>query len=176
MKILLDSGHGGEDPGAVADGIMEKEINLEIMLGLANILREQGHQVFCTRDKDTAMSVSNRLKTIKEYKPECFVSLHCNSSNNTQAHGIETIYRDDFDFELAQSIHKSLIANTDLEDRGVKQDIKCLRKRLAVLGDLETPACLIEIGFISNNADRIFVLENIDLIAEAIAEGILEWN
>jgi len=179
MKILLDAGHGGTDPGAVNQGgIQEKDIALEIVLKLVKLLREKGFQALLTRDKDIYISPSDRLKMINNFKPEAFISIHCNSSANSQAHGAETIYRDDYDYPLAAAIHKSLIANLEMRDRGVKNDIKELGRRLAVLGNLEVPACLVEIGFISNEND----LEKIDdedehqAIAEALAEGIEAWR
>ncbi|MEK7075931.1 MAG: N-acetylmuramoyl-L-alanine amidase [Patescibacteria group bacterium] len=178
MKILLDSGHGGTDPGAVnQDGIQEKDIALSVVLKLSKILRDKGFQALLTRDKDIYISPADRLKMINNYKPDAFISVHCNSSANSQAHGIETIYRDDYDYPLAQAVHKSLLANIEMRDRGIKNDIKELGRRLAVLGNLEVPACLVEIGFISNEGD----LEKLDeedeqqTIAEAISEGIEEW-
>lgn len=177
MKIILDAGHGGNDPGAVAKGMQEKDIALEVVLKLLNLLRVAGHNVLLTRDRDIYISPADRLSMIKRYSPECFVSVHCNSSNNPQAHGIETIYRDDYDFPLAQAIHRALIANTEMRDRGIKNDIAELGRRLAVLGSLKTPACLCEIGFISNEDDREKMDEDAELekIASAIEEGIREW-
>ena len=179
MKILLDPGHGGKDPGAMNQdsGIQEKDIALSVVLKLAVLLRDAGHNALLTRDKDIYISPADRLKMINNFKPDAFISVHCNSSANSQAHGIETIYRDDYDFPLAQAVHKSLLANTEMTDRGIKNDIKELGRRLAVLGNLEVPACLVEIGFISNEGD----LEKIDeedeqqAIAEAITEGVKEW-
>lgn len=179
MKILLDAGHGGNDPGAVnQDGIQEKDIALEVVLKLAKILRDKDFQVLLTRDKDIYTSPSDRLKMINSFQPEAFISIHCNSSTNTQAHGIETIYRDDYDFPLAQAVHTSLLANLGIKDRGIKNDIKDLGRRLAVLGNLEVPACLVEIGFISNEGDleKIDDEEEQEAVAEAIAEGIEAWS
>jgi N-acetylmuramoyl-L-alanine amidase len=178
MKILIDAGHGGNDPGAVnQDGIQEKDIALEVVLKLAPLLRDAGHDALLTRDGDIYISPADRLKMINNFKPEAFVSIHCNSSTNTQAHGIETLYRDDYDYPLAAAIHKSLIANLEMSDRGIKNDIKDLGRKLAVLGNLEVPACLVEIGFISNEGDleKINDKDEHQAIAEAIAEGIEAW-
>lgn len=176
MRILLDSGHGGKDSGAVANDMQEKDIALEVILKLAPMLRSLQHQhnVLLTRDRDIYISPVDRLKMIVAYEPDAFISIHCNSSINPEAHGVETIYRDDYDFPLAQAIHKSMIANTEMRDRGIKQDIKDLGRRLAVLGDLKTPACLVEIGFISNEED-LEKIQDTDLIANALKEGVEEW-
>lgn len=176
MKILLDAGHGGRDPGAVnEDGLREKDITLEVVIESGTMLQDAGHSVLYTRDRDIGLTPSQRLEMIKEYKPEVFVSVHCNASTNTEAHGIETIWKDKYDKPLAEAVHKSLLDATGLKDRGLKQDGGAEYKRgLAVLKDLETPACLIEIGFISNEND-LEVIKDTDLIAEAIAEGVKEY-
>lgn len=176
MKILLDAGHGGKDHGAVNSdyGRQEKDIALEVVLALGNMLRDAGHNVLYTRDRDNYISPADRLNMIKRYKPDCFVSVHCNSASNPSASGVETIYRDDYDVELAHHVHIALVEHTGLRDRGVKQDIGDLGRRLAVLGNLETPACLVEIGFISNEED-LEVIEDESLIANALLEGIANW-
>ncbi len=177
MKLLLDAGHGGKDPGAVAaDSVREKDIALEVVLQLGGLLREMGIQVLYTRDRDEYISPSDRLRMIQGYKPEGFVSVHCNAAANPAAHGIETIWRDDYDYPLAAAIHQALIAGTDLADRGLKQDGSPeYFRNLAVLKDLEVPACLTEIGFISNAGDEQ-VIENTTLIAQAIYMGVLAWD
>lgn len=170
--IFLDAGHGGNDPGAVSnEGIEEEDINLEVVLSAGIILRDAGFSVFYTRDKDKKLSPSQRLQIIKAYNPNAFISVHCNASNSPSAHGIETIYKDEYDKPLAMSVHNSLIETTELRDRGIKQDVR----NLAVLKDLETPAILIEIGFISNEEELEFIQSNIDIIAGAIAEGVIAW-
>ncbi|MDP2167977.1 MAG: N-acetylmuramoyl-L-alanine amidase [Thermodesulfovibrionales bacterium] len=174
-KILLDAGHGGTDPGAVYGGISEEDITLDVVLRLGERLRENGHNVLYTRDRDTNLMPSDRLKMIQEYKPDAFISVHCNAATNPQAHGVETIYRDDYDYPLACEVHKALLATTEMRDRKVKHDSETPHKRLAVLGDLKTPACLVEIGFMSNDDDRKVMIEERELIVEAMLDGINNW-
>ena len=174
-RILLDAGHGGTDAGAVSGGVSEEGINLGICLRLAERLRESGHIVILTRDKDAGLSPEERLVKIREYQPDAFVSVHCNAAKNPQAHGVETLYRDDFDYPLAAEIQKALIATTNMTDRGIKNDEKELGRRLAVLGDKETPSCLVEIGFISNRGDLKLIMEEQELIVEALLDGINNW-
>lgn len=174
-KILLDAGHGGDDPGAVYSGIKEEDITLAVTLALGGRLRTAGFNVLFTRDKDMNLSPSQRLAMIRQYKPDAFISIHCNASTNSQAHGIETIYRDDFDYPLAKEIHMSLIATTEARDRGIKNDEKELKRKLTVLGNLQTPACLVEIGFISNPEDMKMLIKEQGLIIEALLDGINNW-
>lgn len=173
--LLINPGHGGWEPGAVSGEIEEKDITLNVSLQLRDLLKDK-HKVSMTREGDTYMSPSKILTMIRKTSPECFISIHCNSSTNSSACGIETIYRDDYDFPLASAIHRCLIANTELRDRGIKNDINVLKRRLKVLDDFETPACLVEIGFMSNEEELQFILENTSLIAQSIAEGVEEWS
>lgn len=174
MKILLDAGHGGHDPGAVR--IMEKDITLDVVLALGEKLTAYGHSVRYTRSDDSYLSPSRRLELIRAYKPDCFLSIHCNASDNSQAHGVETIWRDQYDEALARNIQDSLVKVTGLKDRGIKQDgTQEYFRNVAVLKDMETPACLIEIGFISNSED-MQVIRDIVLVTKAINEGLLNWS
>jgi len=177
MKLLLDAGHGGNDPGAVNTdlNLKEKDKTLEVALKIGTILNEKGHSVRFIRIDDTYISPIGRLKLINEYRPDCFISIHCNASSNPSAYGLETIYRDSYDYPLAQAVHISLLSGTDFTDRGIKNDIKDLGRKLAVLGNLEVPACLIEIGFLSNE-DDVEIQKNTDNIANLIVEGIEEWE
>jgi N-acetylmuramoyl-L-alanine amidase len=154
---------------------MEKEITLDVVLTLGERLSSFGHTVRYTRSDDSYLSPSRRLEFIRKYKPDCFLSLHCNASGNPEANGVETIWRDQYDEELARSIQAALVQVTGLRDRGVKQDgTKEYFRNLAVLKDLKTPACLIEIGFLTNEEDRQ-VIRNIELVASAIEDGIVNW-
>ncbi len=169
MKYLLDAGHGGDDPGAVndAEGLAEEDITLAVVKRLGEKLEEAGHAVLYTRIGDTYISPPARLALIRKWKPGAFISVHCNASKNDSAHGTETWYADENDLELAQNIQAAMIEATGLADRGVKKDVR----GLAVLKDYDTPAVLVEIGFIRSEED-VDVITDTELIAEALFQGI----
>jgi N-acetylmuramoyl-L-alanine amidase len=178
MKILLDPGHGGADPGAVnqAARINEKDLNLDVCLALGPLLESAGHVVLYTRTGDASISPSARLALIRKWQPNAFISVHCNSANNPQAHGIETIYRDDYDRNLAICVQSELVAATHMNNRGIKCDGSPeYHRNLAVLKDDETPAILVEIGFLSNTED-LRQMQNTQRIAQAIANGVQAWR
>lgn len=170
MKILLDAGHGGSAPGAVNEvvGIAEKDVTLAVVQRLGELLEAEGHAVLYTRIGDTTISPPARLALIRKWKPEIFVSVHCNASTNDSAHGIETWYADENDLDLAKSVQTELVEATGLFDRGVKKDVK----GLAVLKDYDTPSILTEIGFIRSEED-IEAIMNTELIAQALYRGII---
>lgn len=173
MQILLDGGHGGSDPGAVntKEKIAEKDITLDVILALGDILENDGHSVSYIRDTDIYISPSNRLSIINKTKPDCFISIHCNASTNFTAHGVETIYKNRKSKNLAQCIQESLINSTGLRDRGVKQD----ERGIAVLKNLEVPSVLVEIFFLSNKEDYEYYKSAKEIFSEEIAEGVKKW-
>jgi len=175
MKILIDPGHGGDQPGAVYNGIEEEDITLAVGLHAANILRSLGHDVFLTRDKDIGISLSQRLKMIEDAGCDAMVSIHCNASpNGEKAHGTETYFRDDRDYPLANCLQQVFITYAGMKDRGVLQDQGALGKRLTVLNNLDIPSALIELGYLSNPDDRAYLIENMNTAGELVAHGA-DW-
>jgi len=181
MKFLFDAGHGGGKPGAIfdpdaavsGDEVVEKDLNLEVVLTAGRLLRDKGHSVLYTRDRDVNLDNLRRKEMINDYKPDAFISIHCNASEEHKSKGVEAFYRDDRDYPLANIIQQTLAARTGLKDRGVFQDTGQLGKRLTVLDDSEkTPAALVEIGFIDNAVDRMYITKNIFTVAEGIADAI----
>jgi N-acetylmuramoyl-L-alanine amidase len=178
--ILLIPGHGGADPGAVNTALSdatteEEDINLEVCLALRTRLRDLGHNVLMSRDRDFYVAPADQLRLIRQTRPDCAIAIHANASANGRTQGIETFYRDDADKVLAGILHKWLVVHTARADRGVHQDLAYLKRRLAVLSDLEIRAVLVELAYITNPDDFEYMTDNPQTIAEAIAEGITEW-
>src|SRR3990170_15987 len=174
MKMLLDPGHGGEQPGAVYGGVEEEDLNLNMAFAARDMLMTLTHDVLMTRDRDITLTQLDRVKMIDEYKAELFVSIHCNASANPQINGIETYYRDDMDYPLANCVHKCITTYSGRNVIGLFQDEARLKKRLAVLSDGKIPSVLIEVGYLSNPAEREYMMKNIRFIGELIAHGA-DW-
>jgi N-acetylmuramoyl-L-alanine amidase len=87
--IVIDPGHGGEDPGAIGPrGTREKDIVLKISRMLRNKLnKREGYRAYLTRDGDYYLSFSRRLRTAREYGADLFLSIHADAAPNRQAHG-----------------------------------------------------------------------------------------
>ncbi|HNZ07661.1 MAG TPA: N-acetylmuramoyl-L-alanine amidase [Candidatus Cloacimonadota bacterium] len=93
--IVLDPGHGGNDPGAVGKKLKlrEKEVNLNVCLKLKQMLeKELGITVLMTRNDDRFITLKNRTKFANEHRADLFVSVHTNASKNRAASGLETYY------------------------------------------------------------------------------------
>ena len=172
MKICIDPGHGGFDPGACGYGLKESDVNLKYALLLRQLLTQKGHQVIMTRETDKTMSLGERTRFANNNKADLFISCHCNAAANPQAHGVETLVYSDKSvsaYYLARAIVESLEKDCSLKSRGVK-----FRRKLYVLKNTKMPAILIELGFISNEqeAKRLAHLDFLKLAAYTIADEI----
>ncbi len=92
-RIVIDPGHGGKDPGALSpSGIKEKDITLAIGKLLAKRLRQEGFEVYLTRETDTFLTLEERTTFANRKKADLFISLHVNSNVDRSVRGIETYF------------------------------------------------------------------------------------
>jgi N-acetylmuramoyl-L-alanine amidase len=174
VKVCIDPGHGGEDSGAVGPGkVKEADINLAVALLLARQLEaENGIDVIMTRKAmppSAKLTTWERAKISNEAKAGLYVSLHCNAMVGGKAKGIEIWYYETSKRgeALASAILKH-IASLGTANRGVKKG------RFSVIKNTDCPACLVEMGFITNYQD-LTLLTNPDYqlsMAKGIASGI----
>lgn len=168
--IILDAGHGGDDPGAVFNGRQEKDDNLELALAVGNILSANGINVLYTRTDDIYQTPFQKAQIANESGGDFFISFHRNSSPTpNQYSGVETLVYDrtGIKYEMAQNI------NEELEKVGFKNLGVKVRPGLVVLRRTNMPSLLIETGFINTDADNELFDERFYEIAQAIADGIL---
>ena len=194
-RIILDPGHGGFDRGASGRKGIEKNLVLSIAGRTAEILRKCGYEVLLTRKNDYLVPLNQRSAFANRYKGDIFVSLHCNSSTDSRAAGIETYCLtpagasstnqkkisdvsypgnvfDANNFLLAFEIQRAMLSRTRGADRGVR------RGRFAVLRNLKMPGILLEMGFISNPAEEFKLAKSVnqEQIARGIAVGIINYH
>ncbi|GAB6190271.1 N-acetylmuramoyl-L-alanine amidase [Desulfocastanea catecholica] len=92
-KIVIDPGHGGKDPGAMAFGMKEKDIVLDIAQKLVPILEKELHcEVLLTRNQDVFISLEERTAIANTQNADLFVSLHINAHPSAKVRGLETYY------------------------------------------------------------------------------------
>lgn len=142
--VYLDPGHGGYDPGARGNGIIEKELVLKLSMAIKSRLEKKGIEVITSRDKDVFVSLADRSKSANSINPDAFVSVHANSATATSAAGIETFYYTNEDKPLAQDLQNKLISYTGAINRNAKYE------SYYVLKNTKVPSALVEVGFISN--------------------------
>ena len=163
--VVIDAGHGGRDGGAVsADGIVEKVLNLEVSLALRDILLLYGMAPVMTRTEDTLLcaendpalkgkikstDLKNRLKIAQEYKDGIFVSIHMNMFPIEKYSGLQVYYSKNHEksYSFALAIQNQVQNRLQpLNERKAKP----AGKSIFLLDRIETPAILIECGFLSN--------------------------
>jgi N-acetylmuramoyl-L-alanine amidase len=171
MKICIDPGHGGVDPGAVGPtGLKEKDVNLAVGLKLAELLKPIA-EVKLTRTKDIAVSLKDRAAIANSWGADYFISVHSNSFTDRKVGGVETwAYAPGGNGEkLAKAVQAELVKVTGFANRGVK-----FNSKFAVLRDTKAPAILTETGFISNSAEEKLLKTTAfqEKIARAIAQGV----
>lgn len=182
--IIVDAGHGGIDPGANRPGVLEKDINLAIALNLKDILNQYGAKVVLSRQTDVELSgecdnekvrgryhrdLAARVEMVEESDADLFISIHANAVANAKRHGAEVFYyvKSDASKTLAHSIQSELCKVTQATRITKPADYFVLRRN-------KIPAALIEVGYITNMAERVALQtpEYQKILAEAIATGI----
>ncbi|MCG2713155.1 MAG: N-acetylmuramoyl-L-alanine amidase [Candidatus Omnitrophica bacterium] len=92
-KIIIDAGHGGNDPGAVGKmGIQEKDIVLDVALRLKNELTKHGVEVILTRNADIFVELKKRTEIANKEKADFFISVHANAAHTSPVNGFEAFY------------------------------------------------------------------------------------
>lgn len=171
-KVFLDPGHGGSDPGAGGNGIVEAKLNLEIANQVKAKLEAKGIDVKMSRTTDNFISLSERPKLANEYGADVFVSIHHNSATAT-ANGIETFYHSNKSSEkpLSTELQTNMIKQTGAKDRGVKNNT------FVVLSSGYMPSSLVEGGFMTNaqEASKLKDPAYKDKLSTGIANGIEDY-
>ena len=168
--VVIDPGHGGEDPGTSANGLIEKDLNLSISLYLADMLESCGYNVILTRDSDKLLygaGEENRKKYYDLYnrkliadatEDSVFVSVHINQFPLESCKGLQTFYskNDPFSVVLADCIQSSArLLQTDNE-RAIKDG----GDNIFLLKEITRPAVLVECGFISNQYEASLLADD----------------
>ncbi|WP_055336970.1 N-acetylmuramoyl-L-alanine amidase, partial [Paraclostridium sordellii] len=171
---MIDAGHGGYDSGAPGvHGCLEKNIVLEVANKVNDYLKTQNIKNINTRTTDVFLTLNERSNKANNLGVNSFVSIHCNSSDNPKAHGLEIFcykfkYRHLADCILQELKNENLY--TQLREGGIKEG------NLHVVRETNMDACLVELGFITNEEDYNLIMNNKDRFAKAIAKGICKFN
>lgn len=161
--IVLDAGHGGLDSGAVGkNGVLEKDVNLAVVLDLRDMLEMSGFEVVLTRDEDISIydpgvegirnqklnDMDNRLKIIQSHPDSIFLCIHQNNFTDPQYFGGQMFYNNNNpdNRTLAQIMQNRFATLQPGNDR----EIKLSGEELFLLKSNPNPSLLIECGFLSN--------------------------
>ncbi len=189
--IVIDAGHGGEDSGAVDNGVLEKDINLDIALKLRDFLITSGYTVVMTRDTDISIydsssstisekkvsDLHNRLSIINGSDDNILVSIHQNKFEQSKYYGAQMFYSPNNPKSeyLAESIRRSVTGLLQPEN---KRELKAADSSIYILNKATVPAVIVECGFISNQeeAQKLSDEDYRSKMAFAIFCGVINCN
>ena len=162
IKVFIDAGHGGTDPGAVGNGLKEKDIVLSIATKLGSLLNGRGISIKYSRTNDTYLSLEERARLANAWGADLFVSIHANSATSS-VRGTEC-----YTHPTANTATKTLSGN-------VSRAISSKFGNFAVLRLSNMPAILVETAFISNSSDANLLNTRQTDFSIAIANSILSY-
>lgn len=170
--VVVDAGHGGSDPGAVANGLKEKDLNFKHAMAVYKYLENDPNiKVYMTREEDVYPSLQFRTELANDIGAHLFVSMH-NNSASASAVGSETLYYpSEISKQMAQLVQNNIIAYCGTTDRKIKS-----RADLHVLRESNMPAILVEAGFITNTSEAALINSSAfaDNLGRAVYDGIVE--
>ena len=166
--IVIDPGHGGYDPGAVASsGFTEKEVALNTSLLLADRLKAAGTNVIMTRSSDEFISLNDRVYTGHKAKADAFISLHYDSIEQANSmSGTTTYYYSEYEKTLADTINHYLKQDVPIGNNGVRHG------NYFVLNQNAQPSVLLELGYLNNDHD--ITLVNTHAYQSSVADAVFK--
>ncbi len=173
LVIGLDAGHGGEYPGARSpSGLTEKEVNLDIVLHAARLLRDMGAKVVLTREGDTGPSMTERKRIWREGGVDIAISVHNNASGNPlEPMGTSTYYKHLCNRPLAKALHDSMI-ELGLADFGLTGNFN-----FSLNGPTDYPNALVEALFMSSLPEEELLADPQyrRQVAAQVVKGLLDY-
>ncbi|MBN8417625.1 MAG: N-acetylmuramoyl-L-alanine amidase [Verrucomicrobia bacterium] len=188
--VVVDAGHGGHDGGAVANGVIEKNMSLDIASRVKRELEAAGVRVVMTRSGDSFLSLDERAALAGRHEADAFVSVHLNTDGEgSDAEGVETYFAEsqtlsarqfmpaasvqgrgvEGSAEFASTVQRLVCGATQAADRGIKA------RDYAVVARAACPAVLVECGFITSASESVRLKQEgyRDKVADGIARGVV---
>ena len=182
--IVIDSGHGGDDPGKIGiNQAKEKDVNLKIAKKVKKRLKKEGWKVVMTREEDVMLGdaekgnrkihdMKARVELINKTMPDMAVSIHQNSYQEAEIHGAQVFYysHSQDGKRMAETMQRALLMADEENTRQAKgNDTYYLLKRT------EVPTIIVECGFLSNPQEAEKLTEDgyQKKLAQAISSGII---
>jgi len=155
--VVLDAGHGGNDPGAEKGGIKEKDVNFKIInTYVKECFKDSDIKVYFTRQNDVKIDLYERAAFASKIGADMFISLHLNANNKSTINGTEIYYSTDNNtetasgfnsYQLAKALSNNLCLALKSKNRGV------LKAEFIVSKYNTVPAALIELGYMTNKTE-----------------------
>lgn len=191
--VIIDPGHGGEDPGTYGNGLVEEVLTLDLANRVTAKLEAQGARIVMTRTTDdrcgsptiytgltlyerSRKDLACRAELTAQEKANLFLSIHYNALAGTAASGTETYYSPTSQYipqsmRFAGLLQVEVVKATGLPDRGVRSD------DFYVITNTDAPSALVEIGFLTNATDAAILAQSAtkERVATALAQGVIRY-
>jgi len=194
--LMIDAGHGGDDSGAIRNGVQEKDLTLDVAQRLERLARRSGFQTNMTRRDDQFVPLAGRAAAANRERDCLFVSIHFDEGTRSAATGVQTFYAahripttivpswlpflqpsaaelSNLDSQsLAGFVQEALVARTQAVNRGTRAE------QFYVVANVRHPAVLVEGGFLSNNEviAKLSTENYREQLAVAISEGLVRYR
>ncbi|WP_281322517.1 N-acetylmuramoyl-L-alanine amidase family protein [Flavobacterium aestivum] len=172
ITVVIDAGHGGYDFGATSNDTYEKVIVSQIAEKVKSLNENKDITILFTRTSDEFITLDKRTNYINSVKPDLILSLHVNSSSDHQKSGVDFYVSNDSSFfeksnEIANKLNQEFTKNTTLKVSDVK------KAPYNILKKSDSPAVLIELGYLSNPNDKKYLTD--DEEQNKIAKNIISF-
>ena len=166
--IVITAGHSNSDPGAINGLITEANVVTDFRNMVAHYLRQGAHDIRTDGDGSTNLPLSNAIKLIKP--GSIAVEFHCNASGNKSASGVETLSGSE-NKVLGRKLCVAVADTLGIPNRGAKDEGDGQHSRL---GFVRAGGLILELFFLSNNADLRAYLDKKWLVARAVAKVLAD--
>ncbi|HEV3410069.1 MAG TPA: N-acetylmuramoyl-L-alanine amidase [Chthoniobacterales bacterium] len=193
--VVIDAGHGGQDSGAIRNGVAEKDLTLDVAQRVERLAQAQGFATVMTRRGDETVSLAGRAAAANRQRDCVFVSIHFDEGARTEASGVGTFYAarqavktslpawlpflrpastaGNFESQsLAGFMQDALVEGTQAFNRGTRAE------QFYVVANVRHPAVLVEGGFLSNPEDVMKLTSEVyrEQLAAAITDGLVRYR
>lgn len=178
--IVIDPGHGGEDPGKVGlNDVLEKDLNLQVAKKVEKLLKEAGINIVMTREDDKVPDakkedLDQRITLINDTQPTLALCIHQNSYPDEKIKGAQVFYHTITEEaeDIAAMVQEELRLVDPTNTRQIKEN-----DTYYMLKNTKVPTIIVECGFLTNpeEAEKLTQEEYQDQLAKAICEGIIKW-
>ena len=180
VVIVVDPGHGGEDPGKVGiNDVLEKDLNLQIAKKVKKLLEEAGIKIVMTRTNDKVPDakkedLNQRVQLINDTKPKLALCIHQNSYPDAKIKGAQVFYHTITPEaeDVASIVQEQLQTVDPTNTRQIKEN-----DTYFMLKNTQVPTIIVECGFLTNpeEAAKLTQEDYQDKLAQAICEGVVKW-
>eukprot|EP01133_Synstelium_polycarpum_P011711 gene11711-13670_t len=176
--VLLDAGHGGKDNGAVAEGLLEKDLTLALLQKVNAIAKQRKLKVINTRNTDHYLSLKDRLGA----KADLVLSLHVNQSTDAKINGIGLLQGNTAGDkakaeklkQISYQLYNNLQGLSGISINNIPKEVK----GLYILDKSKAPALILELGYLTHRGDRNYLTDPLKQqeLATAIVNSILDYR